>query len=158
MLERSRSGERCLLLHVGVKRRCYDDEIAEFRALAFSAGAQVVGDAQARRDRPDPRLFVGQGKAEELAAQIRESCAELVLVNQPMTASQERNLENFLKTRVLDRNGLILDIFAQRAASFEGKLQVELAQLEHLASRLVKGWTMRYATATGARTKASKLS
>jgi len=141
LLERPQSGERCLLLHVGVKRRCYDDEIAEFRALAFSAGAQVVGDIQARRDRPDPRLFVGQGKAEELVTQIRESCAELVLVNQPMTASQERNLENFLKTRVLDRNGLILDIFAQRAASFEGKLQVELAQLEHLASRLVKGWT-----------------
>lgn len=130
-----------MLLHVGLKRSCYDDETEEFRALALSAGAQVVGDLQARRDRPDPRLFIGQGKAEELLERARESCAELILVSQPLRAGQERNLENVLKTRVLDRNGLILDIFAQRAATFEGKLQVELAQLEHLRSRLVKGWT-----------------
>jgi GTP-binding protein HflX len=141
LLDRPRSGERALLLHIGLNRPCYDDEIQEFRALAESAGAEVVGEVQARRDRPDPRFFVGQGKVDEVAAEARTAGAELVLVNQPLRAGQERNLENTLKTRVLDRNGLILDIFAQRAATFEGKLQVELAQLEHMASRLVRGWT-----------------
>ena len=141
MLERPESGERSLLLHVGLKRPCYEDEIQEFRALAISAGAEVIEEIHARRDRPSPRLFVGKGKAEELAERVRETCAELVLVNQPLSASQERNLERLLQARVLDRNGLILDIFAQRAATFEGKIQVELAQLEHLSTRLVRGWT-----------------
>ena len=141
MLERPESGERSLLLHIGVKRSCYADEIQEFRALAISAGAEIVGEIHARRDRPSPRLFVGPGKAEELAEQVKETCAELVLVNQPLSPSQERNLERLLGARVLDRNGLILDIFAQRAATHEGKIQVELAQLEHLSTRLVRGWT-----------------
>jgi GTP-binding protein HflX len=100
-----------------------------------------VGEIQARRDRPDPKYFVGSGKVDEIAARAKETQAELILVSQPLRAGQERNLELVLKTRVLDRNGLILDIFAQRAATFEGKLQVELAQHEHLASRLVRGWT-----------------
>src|SRR5690606_32067020 len=91
--------------------------------------------------RPDPRFFLGSGKVDELAELVTESGAELVLVNRALSPSQERNLEGKLKARVLDRNGLILDIFAQRAASFEGKLQVELAQLEHLSTRLVRGWT-----------------
>jgi GTP-binding protein HflX len=141
LLDRPRSGERALLLHIGLTRPCFDDEIEEFRALAESAGARVVGEVQARRDRPDPKFFVGSGKVDELAARVRDSEAELILVNQPLRAGQERNLEEALQTRVLDRNGLILDIFAQRAATFEGKLQVELAQHEHLASRLVRGWT-----------------
>ncbi|HEY9181802.1 MAG TPA: ribosome rescue GTPase HflX [Gammaproteobacteria bacterium] len=141
MLDRPRSGERALLLHIGLHRPCFDDETQEFRALAESAGARVVGEIQARRDRPDPKYFVGSGKVDEIAARVRETDAELILVNQPLRAGQERNLELALKTRVLDRNGLILDIFAQRAATFEGKLQVELAQHEHLASRLVRGWT-----------------
>ena len=141
MLDRPRSGERALLLHIGLHRPCFDDEIQEFRALAESAGARVVGELQARRDRPDPKYFVGSGKVEEIASLARETHAELILVNQPLRAGQERNLELALKTRVLDRNGLILDIFAQRARTFEGKLQVELAQHEHLASRLVRGWT-----------------
>ncbi len=141
MLDRPRSGERALLLHIGLNRPCFDDETQEFRALAESAGARVVGEIQARRDRPDPKYFVGSGKVEEIAARARETQAELILVSQPLRAGQERNLELTLKTRVLDRNGLILDIFAQRAATFEGKLQVELAQHEHLASRLVRGWT-----------------
>ena len=141
MLDRPRSGERALLLHIGLHRPCFDDETQEFRALAESAGARVVGEIQARRDRPDPKYFVGTGKVDEIAARVRETDAELILVNQPLRAGQERNLELVLKTRVLDRNGLILDIFAQRAATFEGKLQVELAQHEHLASRLVRGWT-----------------
>jgi len=141
LLDRPRSGERALLLHVGLHRPCLDDEIQEFRALAESAGARVVAEVQARRDHPDPRFFIGSGKVEEVGEQVRASDAELILVNQPLRAGQERNLETTLKTRVLDRNGLILDIFAQRAATFEGKLQVELAQHEHLASRLVRGWT-----------------
>jgi GTP-binding protein HflX len=141
LLDRPRSGERALLLHIGRNRPCFDDETQEFRALAESAGAQIVGEVQARRDRPDPKFFVGSGKVDEIAARARETHAELILVNQPLRAGQERNLEQVLKTRVLDRNGLILDIFAQRAATFEGKLQVELAQHEHLASRLVRGWT-----------------
>ena len=103
MLERPESGERCLLLHVGLKRACYADEIQEFGALAISAGAEIVGEIHARRDRPNPRLFVGQGKAEELAEQVKETCAELVLVNQPLFPSQERNLERLLGARVLHR-------------------------------------------------------
>ena len=141
MLDRPRSGERALLLHVGLNRTCHDDETQEFRALAESAGAEVVAELHARRERPDPKFYVGKGKVEEIAARAQESQAELILVNQALRAGQERNLETTLKTRVLDRNGLILDIFAQRAATFEGKLQVELAQHEHLASRLVRGWT-----------------
>jgi GTP-binding protein HflX len=141
LLDRPRSGERALLVHVGLNRPSFDDEIQEFRALAESAGASVVGEIQARRDRPDPKYFVGSGKVDEIGVRARETQAELILVSQPLRAGQERNLELTLKTRVLDRNGLILDIFAQRAATFEGKLQVELAQHEHLASRLVRGWT-----------------
>ncbi len=141
MLERPRRGERSLLLHIGLHRPCHEDETQEFRALAESAGAEVVGELHARRDRPDARYFVGEGKVEELAERVRETGTELILVNRALSPSQERNLENRLKARVLDRNGLILDIFAQRAATFEGKLQVELAQHEHLASRLVRGWS-----------------
>ena len=141
MLDRPESGERSLLLHCGLGRRCDPDEIQEFRSLAESAGAEVVAEVTARRQRPDPRLFIGSGKADELADELEASCAELLLVNQPLSASQERNLERRLKVRVLDRNGLILDIFAQRAQSFEGKLQVELAQLDHLSTRLVRGWS-----------------
>jgi GTP-binding protein HflX len=141
LLDRPRSGERALLLHIGLNRPCHQDETQEFRALAESAGAEVVAEIQARRERPDPRYFIGTGKVGEVAEAARAADAELILVNQPLRAGQERNLETTLKTRVLDRNGLILDIFAQRAATFEGKLQVELAQHEHLASRLVRGWT-----------------
>jgi GTP-binding protein HflX len=141
LLDRPRSGERSLLLHIGLGRPSHPDEIAEFRALAVSAGAEVLGELSARVDRPNARYFAGPGKVAELAERVRDSGAELVLVDQPLGASQERNLERELACRVLDRNGLILDIFAQRAASFEGKLQVELAQLEHLSTRLVRGWS-----------------
>jgi GTPase len=141
LLDRPPSGERSLLVHIGRSRACYEDEIEEFEALAASAGADIVGELHAQRDRPDARFFLGSGKVEELAQRVQDSGAELVLVNRALSASQERNLERELKARVLDRNGLILDIFAQRAASFEGKLQVELAQLEHLSTRLVRGWT-----------------
>jgi GTP-binding protein HflX len=117
------------------------NDTAEFAALAASAGTVRVGQVLASRPRPDPRYFVGSGKAEEIRACAEANEAELVLVDQTLTPSQERNLEKLTGRRVLDRNGLILDIFAQRARSFEGKLQVELAQLSHLATRLVRGWT-----------------
>ena len=141
MLDRPRSGERCLLLHVGLGRASHADEIAEFEALAKSAGGVVVASVNAQLARPNARFLIGQGKVAEVAAAAQAAGAELVLVSRPLGASQERNLEEAFKTRVLDRNGLILDIFAQRAASFEGKLQVELAQLEHLSTRLVRGWS-----------------
>jgi GTP-binding protein HflX len=141
LFERPRSGERALLVRIGLKGPPSKDELSEFEALARSAGAEVLGVITGTRRTPDPRLFVGQGKAEEIRARVQELGAELVLLDHALSPSQERNLEALLKCRVLDRTGLILDIFAQRARSFEGKLQVELAQLKHLSTRLVRGWT-----------------
>ena len=117
------------------------NDTAEFKALAASAGALCVGVVLAARARPDPKYFVGSGKAEEIKACAELHDAGVVIVDQTLSPSQERNLEKLTSRRVLDRNGLILDIFAQRARSFEGKLQVELAQLSHLATRLVRGWS-----------------
>jgi GTP-binding protein HflX len=117
------------------------DELDEFRQLAESAGARPVGLVMGRRKTPDPKTYVGAGKAEEIAALVASEAADLVIFNHDLSPSQERNLERRLKCRVLDRTGLILDIFAQRARSFEGKLQVELAQLRHISTRLVRGWT-----------------
>jgi GTPase len=141
LFERPRGGERAILVGVGIGRPVDPYDTAEFKALAASAGTVGVGLVLASRPRPDPKYFVGSGKAEEIRACAEEHEAEVVLVDQTLTPSQERNLEKLTNRRVLDRNGLILDIFAQRARSFEGKLQVELAQLSHLASRLVRGWT-----------------
>jgi GTP-binding protein HflX len=129
------------LVGVGIGHPVDPHDTAEFNALAASAGAIPVGVVLASRPRPDPKYFVGSGKAEEIRARAVELGAEVVLVDQELSPSQERNLEKLTGCRVLDRNGLILDIFAQRARSFEGKLQVELAQLSHLATRLVRGWT-----------------
>ena len=126
---------------VGIGHPVDPYDTAEFKALAASAGAVGVGLVLASRPRPDSKYFVGSGKADEIRLCAEEHGADVVLVDQTLTPSQERNLENLTNRRVLDRNGLILDIFAQRARSFEGKLQVELAQLSHLASRLVRGWT-----------------
>jgi GTP-binding protein HflX len=117
------------------------EDLQEFTQLAVSAGAVPVATVTGRRDRPDPRYFLGSGKAAELAEVAHASDAELILVDHALSPSQERNLEKLSERRVLDRNGLILDIFAQRARSFEGKLEVELAQLKHIGSRLVRGWT-----------------
>jgi GTPase len=129
------------LVGVGIGHPVDPNDIAEFAALAASAGTVSVGTVLATRARPDPKYFVGSGKAEEIHAFAEAQQADLILVDQTLTPSQERNLEKLTGRRVLDRNGLILDIFAQRARSFEGKLQVELAQLSHLATRLVRGWT-----------------
>jgi GTP-binding protein HflX len=117
------------------------EDLEEFRQLAVSAGARPVATVTGRRERPDSRYFLGSGKAEELRVIARDSEADLVLIDHALSPSQERNLEKLIERRVLDRNGLILDIFAQRARSFEGKLEVELAQLKHIGSRLVRGWT-----------------
>ncbi len=141
MFERPRGGERAVLVGVGIGHPVDPNDTAEFAALAASAGTLRVGLVLATRARPDPKYFVGTGKAEEIRACAEETEADVVLVDQTLTPSQERNLEKLTGRRVLDRNGLILDIFAQRARSFEGKLQVELAQLSHLATRLVRGWT-----------------
>jgi GTP-binding protein HflX len=130
-----------VLVGVGIGHPVDPNDIAEFAALAASAGTLHVGTVLATRTRPDPKYFVGSGKAEEIRAFAESQQADLVLIDQPLSPSQERNLEKLTGRRVLDRNGLILDIFAQRARSFEGKLQVELAQLSHLATRLVRGWT-----------------
>ncbi len=132
-------GERAILVHVRIAQDPEDE--SEFRALARSAGAEVVDELRARRDRPDPRTFIGRGKVEALAQQVQAHGAHLVLFDHDLSPSQEKNLERALRCRVLDRTGLILDIFAQRARSHEGKLQVELAQLQRLSTRLVRGWT-----------------
>jgi GTP-binding protein HflX len=139
--ERPRGGERAILVGVGIGHPVDAHDTAEFKALAVSAGALPVEVVLANRARPDPKYFVGTGKAEEIRLRAVELAADVVIVDQSLSPSQERNLEKLTGCRVLDRNGLILDIFAQRARSFEGKLQVELAQLSHLATRLVRGWT-----------------
>jgi GTPase len=139
--ERARTGERAVLVRLGLGMPVDSEDLQEFRQLATSAGAIPVAQVTGRRDRPDPRYFMGSGKAQELRAAVEAHAAEVVLIDHALSPSQERNLEKLIGRRVLDRNGLILDIFAQRARSFEGKLQVELAQLKHLSTRLVRGWT-----------------
>jgi GTP-binding protein HflX len=141
LFERPRSGERAILVRIGLGETPAPAELAEFEALACSAGATPVGFVTGARTRPDPRFFVGSGKAAELKAAAEAASADVILVDHPLSPSQERNLEKLTERRVLDRSGLILDIFAQRARSHEGKLQVELAQLKHLQTRLVRGWT-----------------
>ncbi len=141
LFERSRKGERALLLQPQWVGHNDPEALAEFGELARSAGAGIVGSLSARIERPNPKFFVGSGKAEELKAQKLALDADLILVNHALSPVQERNLEQFTQCRVVDRTGLILDIFAQRARSHEGKLQVELAQLSHMATRLVRGWT-----------------
>lgn len=141
MFERPQSGERTVLIHATPGGVPELNEREEFAELAVSAGAVIVGEILISRRRPDSRYFIGKGKLADLEQCIKENEAELVICSASLSPSQERNLEQFLKCRVLDRAGLILDIFAQRARSFEGKLQVELAQLRHLSTRLVRGWT-----------------
>ena len=139
MIDRPESGERAVLVHLAL--RAMQEDLSELKELAKSAGTDPVYVVTGSRQKPDPRFFVGKGKLEELKSVIETYEADIVLFNHPLSPSQERNLEGFLGVRVVDRNGLILDIFAQRAQTFEGKLQVELAQLQHLSTRLVRGWT-----------------
>jgi len=141
LFERPASGERAILVCVGLGRAPEPDRVEEFGALARSAGAQVLEVLAPTRKSADPRFFIGSGKVEELRVRVEALAADLVVIDGALSPSQERNLEKELQCRVLDRSGLILDIFAQRARTFEGKLQVELAQLEHMSTRLVRGWT-----------------
>jgi len=142
LFDRPDIGNKALLVHVGaqsVERSA--DAIAEFTELAKSASLDIADLVTGHRVKPHPRQFVGAGKLDEIKALAVLHDVDVVLFNQRLSPSQERNLEASMQVRVLDRNSLILDIFAQRARTFEGKLQVELAQLQHLSTRLVRGWT-----------------
>lgn len=139
--ERPDAGETAILVHVDFHDEKEREDPGEFLELVRSAGAEPATLLQGSRHRPDPRTFIGSGKLEELQELKQIHHAELVIFNHALSPSQERNLERALKSRVLDRTGLILDIFAQRARTHEGKLQVELAQLEYMSTRLVRGWT-----------------
>ncbi len=141
LFERPSAGERAVLVQLALGGPVDDDARDELRLLARAAGAIEVGYLTGSRDTPDPRLFVGAGKGDELKALVAGEGAELIIVDHALSPGQERNLERLVQCRVVDRAGLILDIFAQRARSFDGKLQVELAQLRHLSTRLVRGWT-----------------
>jgi GTP-binding protein HflX len=141
MFERPRGGQKAVLVHLEFPGTHYERAQGEFVELAISAGAEILATLGGRRDIPDARFYCGSGKAAEIASAAAAHSAELVVFNHDLSPSQERNLEKLLRCRVLDRTGLILDIFAQRAHSHEGKLQVELAQLQHLATRLVRGWS-----------------
>lgn len=130
-----------ILVSIDFNEPDYEESLYELRQLVMTAGLKILGTVEAKRSVPDAKLFIGSGKAEDLKAMLEVSEAKLVAFNHDLSPSQQRNLERFLEVRVVDRTGLILDIFAQRAQSHEGKLQVELAQLEHLSTRLVRGWT-----------------
>lgn len=141
MFERPPTGQAAIIVHLAFGLDEYDEADREFHELVTSAGGEVLAHVGGSRRSPDPRYFVGGGKVDEIAELVVEHGAELVVFNHDLSPSQERNLEKRLNARVLDRAGLILDIFASRARSHEGKLQVELAQLHHLATRLVRGWS-----------------
>jgi len=141
LFERPDAGERAVLVHLDISREPEREDSREFEELVLSAGGDPVAFVGGHRSSPSARFFVGSGKLEEIRLQVVQHDAEIVLFNHVLSPSQERNLEGELKCRVLDRTGLILDIFAQRARTHEGKLQVELAQLQHMSTRLVRGWT-----------------
>ncbi len=141
MFERPDVGERAVLVHIEFTAHDGSEDPGEFHELVTSAGVEPVDMVTGTRKQPSPRLFVGEGKLEEIRDAIAANEADVVLFNHALSPSQERNIEHELKCRVLDRTGVILDIFAQRARTHEGKLQVELAQLEHMSTRLVRGWT-----------------
>lgn len=141
MFDRPASGENAVLVQLDFGAGDFAERLSEFRLLAESAGARPLAVVSGKRARPDPALFAGKGKVAEIGGMVRLHGAEVVLFNHELSPAQQRNLERELQCRVIDRSSLILDIFALRAQSHEGKLQVELAQLQHLATRLVRGWT-----------------
>lgn len=141
MFERPSAGENALLVQIDFGDPDYSERLDEFKLLATSAGALVASVVGGRRASPDAATFAGKGKVAEIRELAQDCGADLVIFNHQLSAGQQRNLERELGRRVIDRNALILDIFALRAQSYEGKLQVELAQLQHMATRLVKGWT-----------------
>lgn len=129
------------LVHIYFSQDKDTDDLLEFESLVSSAGIESLQVITGSRKAPHSKYFVGEGKAEEIAQAVKATDVFVVLFNHALTPAQERNLERLCECRVIDRIGLILDIFAQRARTHEGKLQVELAQLRHLATRLVRGWT-----------------
>ncbi|MBL8487623.1 MAG: GTPase HflX [Rhodocyclaceae bacterium] len=141
MFERPATGDRAILVQLDFGEGDFAERLEELRLLAESAGARCLAVVQGRRQRPDPATFAGKGKVAEIGEAATSLDAGLVIFNHELSPAQQRNLERDLQTRVVDRSSLILDIFALRARSHEGKLQVELAQLQHLATRLVRGWT-----------------
>ncbi len=141
MLDRPESSSDAILVSLDFGESGYEESLEELKQLSISAGINIRGVVEGKRDKPDAKLYLGSGKAEELADMVQATESRAVVFNHDLSPSQQRNLERLLECRVADRTGLILDIFAQRAKSHEGKLQVELAQLEHLSTRLVRGWT-----------------
>ena len=137
----SSSIQRALIVYVEFKNSKDDDEYNEFYHLVKSTGLEIVSSITTTRSHAEPRFFVGKGKVDEIRKTADRSNTDVIIFNRFLTPAQERNLERFFNIRVIDRIGLILDIFAQRALSYEGKLQVELAQLQHLTTRLIRGWT-----------------
>lgn len=141
MQDRPTGGNAAVLVSLDFGDSDYKESLQELRQLVISAGLEILDVVEARRARPDAKYFLGSGKAEELAVIMKQAGQGVAIFNHDLSPSQQRNLERLLECRVIDRTGLILDIFAQRAKTHEGKLQVELAQLEHLSTRLIRGWT-----------------
>lgn len=141
MFDRPDSGEFAVLVHIDFFAEKEREDVQEFQELVSSAGVEALRVVTGSRDKPDPRYFVGKGKLEEIRFEVEHAEADVVLFNHALSPSQQRNLEATLGCRVIDRTGVILDIFAQRARTHEGKLQVELAQLEYMSTRLIRGWT-----------------
>ncbi|MGP1012381.1 ribosome rescue GTPase HflX [Serratia sp. CY68801] len=141
MFDRYEAGEQAVLVHIYFSQDKDTEDLNEFESLVSSAGVEALQVVTGSRKAPHPKYFVGEGKAEEIADAVKASGASVVLFDHSLSPAQERNLERLCECRVIDRTGLILDIFAQRARTHEGKLQVELAQLRHIATRLVRGWT-----------------
>lgn len=141
MFDRPEGGERAILVQLALPGIDADRALAEFKELALSADAEILDCVLGTRATPDAKYYVGKGKADDIASLVSTLNAELVLINHELSPSQERNLERLFQCRVIGRSGLILDIFARRARTFEGKLQVELAQLQHISTRLIRGWT-----------------
>lgn len=141
LIDRPEGGERIVLVHIDFPSGKMAEDLQEFKELAMSTDAEIISVITGSRRSPDAKYFVGSGKAQEIHEVVQATGADLVIFNHVLSPAQERNLERLIKCRVVDRTGLILDIFASRALSFEGKLQVELAMLKHLSTRLVRGWT-----------------
>lgn len=141
LFDRPSGGDAAILVSVDFGENDYQESLEELRQLSLSAGLAVLGNIEGKRSVPDAKLFIGSGKADELTQMMQATESQVAVFNHDLTPSQQRNLERLLQARVVDRTGLILDIFSQRAQTHEGKLQVELAQLEHLSTRLVRGWT-----------------
>ena len=141
MFERPNEGKSACVISINFGDADFEESVEEIRELVLSADMKIVSTVNIKRSAPDPKYFLGSGKAEEIKFIIQESHADTVIFNHNLSPSQERNLEKYLSARILDRTALILFIFAKRAKSHEGKLQVELAQLDHLSTRLIKGWS-----------------